>query len=127
MREKKGILLIDSVVLILILGIMVLPSLLIFRQILEQHHRAEIISIATDLAEEKMQETLGKVFSAIVDDELGYQNFEPPFQDYSYDITVAPIEDAPNPDDFKGIFVSVAHPQIEGVLLFTLVTRYNSD
>jgi len=136
-KKEQGYLLIEAVILILTLGLMVPSAISLYTQVLNSYHVSDKFAVATNLAESKMEEILGKVFRAIdddVDDTNAWVQFAAPYNAYSYAVIVRPIpahlphDPDPTMDRFKEVVVSVSHSGITAdVVLRTQVSDYNAN
>ena len=85
-------------------------------------------SVATSLATEKMEETLGQNYSSVK--EVKSTSFPNPFSEYTYQVKVYFVEE---PDlekpvvglvtAYKKVEISVSHPQVGEVKLYTLFSN----
>lgn len=134
MKRKRGVTFIELIMAIIVVSISVLSVALIYQQVLKDSVSARVLTVATSLAEEKMEEKFGLGYSGVSVGTEGPFRFNnssgSPFYEYRYLINVTYVNETdPNvesatPTGYKRITVSVVHSQIGNVTVRTLVTNY---
>ena len=129
MRQGKGFTLVELVMSIIIIAICAIPTALMFQQAAGKSFITRVTTVATALAEEKMEETLGLGFSGVTDS--GPTAFSSPFSDYSYQVTVYYVQAAdlntsvsPTVTAYKNVEVRISHSAVGTVSLMSLLTSY---
>lgn len=125
---KKGFTLIGLVISIIIISICSIPIAIMYQQASLGSFQTRAITIATALAEEKMEEVLRLGYLGISD---AAGNFLTPFQDYSYQVIVHYVEaeDLDTPVDptvtgYKNIELQVNHSAMGSIKLNSLLTNF---
>jgi type II secretory pathway pseudopilin PulG len=90
MKSKRAITLIELTMSIVVISICLLSVGLIYHSVLTKNISIQSMTIATSLAEEKMDEVLRLGFSGISND--GPTAFADPFTDYTYQVTVINVQ-----------------------------------
>lgn len=127
--EQTGFTLIELIIVIVVVGICFISIMSLFAEGLNKNITNEIRTVATSLAEGKMEEVLQNSFASITN-ESG--SFDVPFSDYSYQVSWNYVEstdlDTPveGPTEYKNVRVSVSHNLIEDVVLTTLISDYEN-
>jgi prepilin-type N-terminal cleavage/methylation domain-containing protein len=128
MKTNKGFTLVELVISIVIISICVLSIALMYQEALRGSFNAKVITVATALAEEKMEEILRLGYLGVGN--VGQTNFSSPFSDYSFKITVHYVQatDLNNPVDptvteYKNVEVKVMHSNI-ATTINSLLTDY---
>lgn len=125
---KNGFTLIELIISIIVISICVIPIAVMYQQALQGSLETKVLTVATSLAEEKMEEILRLGYSGISN--VGLNNFPKPFDDYNYEVIVHYVEASdldtsvdPTETDYKNIEVQVTHA-IQTVTLTSLLTDY---
>ena len=125
----QGFTLIGLVLSIIIISICAIPLSLMFGQASRAGLPNRITTIATALAEEKMDEVLRLGYSGVSDQ--GLTDFPVPFDDYSYQVVVhyvdssdlnTPVE--PTITDYRTVEVNLRHDDIATITIKSLLTAY---
>ena len=130
MNKKQGITLLELILFMIIVGIALPPLLMVASIAVQNTITEEIILKTTNLAEEKMEEIKALSFDDITDSS---GQFNGPFQDYSFSISVGCISppDYENThscnitDNYKRVTVTVSNsiiPEIDSSLV-TIISR----
>lgn len=133
MRNNKGLTILEIVIILVIAGVAIPVLLASFANIVGMSADAKAVTVATDLAQEKMEEIIkGKRFSEIVSQ--GPIDFTGSFSTYNYEIPVdyvsadnldQPIEVGEPPTDFKLVQVKITKDGDDdfNVTLMTIITN----
>lgn len=114
--RKKGFTLIELIVSVAVLAVIMYSVIAIFITTGAKGVNAEVFSVAQSLAEDKLEEMMGKGFSAISSEAQTY--FDGDLQEFSYEITVSYVSkealDVPvgSATDYKKIQVRVNHSKL---------------
>jgi len=127
---QQGFTLIELVIVIVVVGICFISVMSLFTESLHKNVTNEIITVATSLAEGKMEEVISDGFSGISNDS---GSFSSPFSDYSYQVNwyyVNPDNldvSVEGPTDYKNVKVIVSHNLIGDITLTTLLSDYEDE
>ena len=117
---------VELVMSIIILSVCAIPIALLHQQASLGSHQARVVTIATALAEEKLEEVLRLGFAGVSD--VGSTNFNSPFSDYSFQVDVDYVEEADldTPVGYvtnhKSIEVQVSHSLAPSITVKSLLT-----
>ena len=117
---------VELVMSIIILSVCAIPIALLHQQASLGSHQARVVTIATALAEEKLEEVLRLGFSGVSD--TGLSNFPDPFSGYSFRINVDYVEEADlnapvvYATNHKSIEVQVSHNLAPVIIVKSLLT-----
>jgi len=126
----KGFTLIELIISTVVLGLCVIPIALIHQEAMHGSYQTKVLTVATALAEEKMEETLILGFSGVAS--VASTSFASPFDDYSYQVTVHYVNGSdmdtsvdPTVTTYRNIEVQVSHSLIDqAVVLNSALTDY---
>ena len=118
MISQKGFSLIELVLAIVIIGIVIIPTALRYQEAMHGSCQTKVLTIATGLAEDKMEESLGLGYSNVADESL--TSFGSPFDDYGYQVTVHYVNEGafdtsvdPTVTDYKSVEIQVSHSLLD--------------
>lgn len=131
--EKKskfltGFTIVELLMAIIIISICVIPVALMYQQATQGSYQTRVLTVATALAEEKMEEVLRLGYSGVSD--IGLSNFPSPFADYSFQVDVDNVEaedldtSVVNETGYKSVEVQVSHSVAPSVTVKSLLTNY---
>ena len=131
-NTNKGFSLLELVLAIVIIGLCAIPIALSHQQAAAGSIQTKVLTIATALAEEKMEVAINDGFSGVSD--VASTAFNSPFDDYSYQVTVHYVDSSdldtpidPTASDYKNIEVQVSHSILDqGVALSTVLVDYTN-
>jgi prepilin-type N-terminal cleavage/methylation domain-containing protein len=128
MKKNNGFTLIETVIGIVVIGIISLGLLAVFTGVFTNACRDEVLTIATSLAKGELERVTRLSFASIVD-----QNRDAPvsfggnFANYSWQIRVDPvpvaIADDPGMTNYKQVESRVTNPMAGDISLKTIVTN----
>ena len=120
--NQTGFTLIELVLTVIIVGICFLSLVAVFSTSLVGSSDSEHTTIATFLAQEKMEQILadknGRGYGYIVNSSYPAENPVPGYPGYSRSVIIAEMS------DYKIVVVKVSHPESPDVELTTEVTNY---
>jgi len=126
--KKKGFTLIESLLVIVILGIALPPFTVLVMNVLQQNIHSQAQATAVDLAESELERASGTRFS-LVTNEVSSTAFSAPFSAYTHQWVVDYVNanaldtPVPGPTDYKRVKVQVASSISGTVTITTLVTN----
>lgn len=130
-KRKRGMTLIELVLSIIIIAVCLIPVSTMYNQVLSKIYKSRVMTTASALAEETMDQHLGKTFSGIANTVL--TSFSSPFSDYSYQVVVNYVEAAnlntsvdPTVTQYKRVEVRITHSQIGTLRMVSLLTNYTA-
>jgi len=130
MRNKRGLTLLEIIIIIAIIGLAVPAILTAFARLVATGADAKTVQIATNLASQEMEQMIkGKKFVNIVS--AGQTDYTGDFSQYNYQIIVEYVNPSDlntpvaGPTDFKRVKVVVTKDNLAGfnVTLTTLITN----
>ncbi|MBU4148944.1 MAG: type II secretion system GspH family protein [Candidatus Omnitrophica bacterium] len=132
MTNNKGFSLLELVLSIVIIGLCIIPIALSHQQAAAGSIQTKVLTVATALAEEKMEEAINAGFSGVSNTSL--TSFSSPFTDYSYQVTVHYVDALdldtsidPATSDYKNIEVQVSHGILDqSVAVKSLLVDYTN-
>jgi len=129
MRNNRGLSYIEIIIFIVILGLAIPPLLIVTANIYNQSINMETMHVSTNLAQQKIEDTISQDFNAIASETT--TNFPGQFNAYQYKVDVDYVtpSDLENPavvtpTDFKRIIVIVNDSTVTGrtITFSTVVT-----
>lgn len=131
MKNNNGMTLIELVLSIIIISICFIPVGIIYNQALAKIYRSRVMTAASGLAEEKMDQVLGSAFAGVAN--AGPTAFSSPFADYSYQVIVHYVDAAdlntsvdPAVTQYKNVEVRITHTQIGTLKMISLLSNYTA-
>jgi prepilin-type N-terminal cleavage/methylation domain-containing protein len=140
MRRKVGFTLVELIIAIIVISICFLSVALMYQEVLRGAFQTRILSTATALAEEKMEEVLSKgylEYSGVT--KIGPTSFtRPGFTEYSFQVNFYNVGLGDPPDDaldtpvltettqYKKVEVKVMHSGIADITLTSLIANYTN-
>lgn len=130
MKKNKGLSFIEIIIFITILGLAIPPLLNVAANVYNQSINMETMHIATNLANQKMEDVITKEFSSVVSEPL--TSFAGQFSTYQSQVSVNYVTPAnldatsgPVPTRYKRIVVTVTNPGVTGqtITFQTVVTN----
>lgn len=125
--RSKGFTIIELVVFMVVAAICFMPIIIMVGEAVYQGVKPEVLTIATELAEGKMEEVLGGYYAGVQNDS---GSFSSPLSDYSYQVSWYYVNAgdldtsvSPTQTDYKNVKVTVSHQKISGVVLTCLLTQ----
>ena len=125
--SKRGVSLFEIIIAIVIISIAILAVSVMFQLPLKGGVSTRFLTVATGLAEEKMDEVLRLGYTSIANQ--GPSSFPSPFSDYQYQVSWHYVQEAnlttsvdPTVTEYKNVQVSVTHTNIAAVTLNSLLT-----
>lgn len=130
-KNKKGMTLLELVLSIIIIAMCVLPLSVIYTQVLAKIYKSRVMTIASGLAEEKMDQATAKGYSGVVNESS--TNFSSPFSSYSSQVVVNYVNAAdlntsvdPTVTEYKRVEVRVVHGEIGTAKMVSLLTNFSA-
>jgi len=126
----KGFSLIELIISIVVISICAISLATMYQEASRGSYKTEATTVATILAEDKLEETLMDGYSGV--SSVGSTAFDSPFGDYTYQVTVnyvnaADLETSVDPTvtDYRTIEVQVDHAAIShSVTIKSLLTNH---
>lgn len=129
MKAKNGFTLAELIISIIIISLSVLSMALIFQETLRGSPAVKAMTIATALAEEKIDEVLRLGYAGV--NNTGPTNFPSPFSDYSFQIVVHYVDATgldtsvdPLQTEYRNVEVRVMHSGIANISVNSLLANY---
>lgn len=119
--NKKGFTLIETVIGIVVIGIIALGLFSAFTGVFTNACRDEVLTVAVSLAKGEMERVAHLAFSAI--NSTPDTNFQGNFSNYSCQVIVSQVPFAPDTLQYKQVEVLVANSLVGDVSLKTIVTN----
>ncbi len=124
----KGFTLIETVIGIVVLGVIALGLFATFTGVFTNAVRDEVVTIATSLAKGEMERVTRLAYASIVDQNRGTPvSFGGNFTNYSWQIRVdavpVGIADDPGKTNYKQVESRVTNPMVGDISLKTIVTN----
>ena len=128
MRTRNGFTLIETVICIVVIGIIALGLFATFTGVFTNAVRDEVMSIATSLAKGEIERVARLSFASVVDQNRGSSvSFGGNFTNYSWQIRVDAVSVAiandPGMANYKQVESRVTNPIVGDVSLKTIVTN----
>jgi type II secretory pathway pseudopilin PulG len=128
MRRIKTFTLVELIMSIIIVALAAIPISIMYQRSMQGSVANRMLTVASSLAEQKMEETLNLGFSAATSQ--GPNAFSAPFNEYSYQVIVHYVQAAdlntsvdPTVTDYKNIEVRVTNNFSAPVSLTALLTN----
>jgi len=130
MKNKRGFSLIELVIAIVIISTCAIGVAIMFQEASSGSYIAVVMTVATALAEEKMEETLRLGYSSA--SSVSSTAFASPFDDYTYEVIVHYVDESdldtsvdPTVTDYKNVEVQISHAVIDqAVVLNSVLANY---
>ncbi len=129
MKTKRGVTLIELTISIVIVAICLIPIALMYQQAAQGGYVTRVMTVATLLAEEKMEETL--ILGYLGVNSVASTAFPSPFTDYNYEVIINYVDPSdldasvnPTVTDHKSVLVQVDRSGLETISLKSLLTNY---
>lgn len=127
MKNKKGFTLIETVIFIVLMGIIMTPVGLLISNLVVQNSKSQIWATVISLAEGEMERVTGTRFSAVGDEAVSA--FASPFTSFTKEVVVDYVNannldtSVVGPTDYKRVQIKVTHPLSGTVSIVTLVSN----
>lgn len=133
MKNNKGLTIIEIIIILAIIGATIPPLLVAFSNVVAKGADAKTVMVATNLAEEKMEEILGNSdFDSIISVDI--TPFIGDFSDYNYQVVVnfvdesaidTPLPPGSPPTDLKRVQVIITKTGLAGfnITLTSVITN----
>lgn len=133
MKTKRGVTLIELTISIVIVSVCLIPVALMYQQSARGSYITRVMTVATLLAEEKMEEALMLGYLGVAS--VASTAFPSPFDDYNYEVIVHYVDPSGDPPDFdtpvdptvtdyKSVLIEVDRSGTETVSLKSLLTNF---
>jgi prepilin-type N-terminal cleavage/methylation domain-containing protein len=128
MRRTSAFTLIELIISIIVIAIAAIPVAVTYQRAMQGSVTARMLTVATALSEQKMEEALNLGFSNIAN--ISLTSFASPFNDYAYQVIVYYVNAAdlntsvgPTATEYKRVEVRVTNNFSAPVSLVSLLTN----